>query len=303
MDDTNFPETPDSPLRQGYAMPPKANIVRNSSAPLNNAHHVRHVNPPHHPAIHSLNSVSMPQPPIRAPRGVDAPIGPMRNAPLQRTPSMPTPTPVQRFNSAEVPAKPPRLRAPPGFSSHQTHDNHMSSPREPTLNRTPTAIGHAWHGPAISRRNGGSRTETTPIASSTPTASSQWPPMPTVGLSRDDPVLQSKVVRGVVYAEELPHEKKRRQPPAPSNSSFDFNAILQSLLSEDVSKLPPFANMAAVTYTTEAIVKALGTPHASRFSFVSALDTKEMYNSRHSSDSVIQKLLNSSSTSLYEVFK
>merc|ERR1719483_939682 len=97
--------------------------------------------------------------------------------------------------------------------------------------------------------SGGSRSETTPIASSTPSSSSQWPPMPTVGvgLSRDDPVLQTKVVRGVVYADELPHEKKRRQASATSNSSFDFKAILQSLLSEDVSKLPPFADMAAVT--------------------------------------------------------
>lgn len=312
MEDTNFPETPDSPLRQGYAMPAKTTIVRNSSAPLQGAHHVRHVNPPqnpgfgggpHHPAIHSHNSVpQIPQPPIGRPRGVEPPIGTMRATNMQRTASMPTPPPVQRFGSNEVPAKPPRLRAPPGFSSsHQVHDNHMSSPRDQTaVNRTPTAIGHAWHGSTISRRNNGSRTETTPIASSSP--SSQWPPMPTVGvgLSRDDPILKSNVVRGVVYADELPHEKKRRQAASTiSNSSFDFNAILQSLLSEDVAKLPPFANMAAVSYTTEAIVKALGTPHASRFSFVSTLDTKEMYNS----DSVIQKLLNSSSSSLYDVFK
>merc|ERR1719499_879730 len=217
-------------------MPPKPNnIVRNTSAPLPATHHVRHVNPPpHHPPLHH-SPVPIPQPQPqptinRAPRGVEAaPIGPIiRSTNMQRTASLPTPTPVQRFNSNEAPpTKPPRLRAPPGFSStHQSHDNHMSSPREPPINRAPTAIGHAWHGSTTMTRNRslGSRADTTPVASSTPSAS-QWPPMPTVGigLSRDDPILKTnKVVRGVVYADQLPHEKKQRQasttiaPPKPT---------------------------------------------------------------------------------------
>jgi len=189
---------------------------------------------------------------------------------LTRHKSMPDPS-IRSNSDSVITTKPPRLRAPPpGFSSQNISENNN-----------------------ISRSESGLMSNTSLNSQIDPP---NWPPMPTNSV---DASSSKGVIRGVHYADDLPHAKQR---PKNSGNSFDFKAIWQSLMTKEHQQIQ-IANLAALSYTSSNILESLQPRTSSRFNFVSHPE-KKTYDF-NTNESVIQKLLSSTnlnpgnSSSLY----